>query len=119
MIKIVRESLLEFHQTGDPLNSLNIGISNITNFKDINEFIDYIIIMLPTILNCDKIPYDIIIFRGVLIKDSYFKKIVKFLILKNKIFKIKGKEFIMDPDGDSSIADIWYILNKRLNTLGF
>ena len=29
-MKIVRESLNEFHQTGDPLKSLDIGIDNIT-----------------------------------------------------------------------------------------
>jgi len=38
LVKIVRESLLEFHQTGDPLGSLNVGTKSeaieVINFFD-------------------------------------------------------------------------------------
>ena len=122
MIKIVRESLLEFHQTGDPLNSLNIGISNITEFKNVIEFINYIISMIPSILGTDKIPDDIIKEKGLLMGDEYFKKICRFL--NGKTFKIEEREFQIDEDGHTissnlSSLNIWYTIHDELERLGF
>ena len=79
-MKLVRESLLEFHQTGDPLGSLDLGFK----FHTVEELADFIMSVLPEIFN-GKIPDDILINsegmpnKFIKIKGIYYDKIINFL----------------------------------------
>jgi len=79
-MKLVRESLLEFHQTGDPLNSLDLGFK----FYTVEELSNFIISVLPEIFG-GEIPKDILIHdkgmphKFIKIKGIYYDKIIDFL----------------------------------------
>jgi len=93
-MKLVRESLNEFHQTGDPLGSLKIG--GLEQFKDkvftdANEWADFIIEIMPLILGTSEIPDDILFAkRGYYINDNYWQKIADFLNYYDILLHING-----------------------------
>jgi len=88
-MKIVRESLNEFHQTGDPLGSLKIGALEEMRghvFPSYDKLVNYILSILPLILGTTKIPDDILHSNNEkythdrYINEQYWSKISDFLI---------------------------------------
>ena len=55
------KTLNEFHKGNKPLDTLGLGELNRKDFSSIEDFVDWLISILPTILNTDIIPDDLII----------------------------------------------------------
>ena len=100
----------KFEETTDPLKDMGIGLLNFRgNFDKIKDFQDYMIKVLPGILETDEIPEDIIYDSEYhYINDKYFYKIGNHI--KNRL-KIVGENIL-----DVSWANFLF---KRLKEIGF
>lgn len=109
-MKLVKESINEFHKTGDIKSSLKMGEASIENitFDTEGELEDFIIDIIPYILGTNGIPEDIINEKNTYIRDTYFRKIRTFLEDRKISFKDYG-DYYIDP----------FSLHKKLNKLGF
>jgi hypothetical protein len=82
---LVKESI-SFERGGDPKSILGIGYDNPRVFKSADEFIDFLIKVLPILFN-GKIPDDIISRHGKgTINWNYYEKILEFLRNTNKTY---------------------------------
>ena len=76
---------ISFQRGVDPKSSLGIGIENPRTFTTIDEFINFLIGVLPYILD-GKIPDDILMTKGEFIENYYYEKIIVFLINTGKTY---------------------------------
>ena len=101
--QLVSENL-DFERGRDPKTILNIGVLNMDKvFNNTEDLIEWLIFILPILLDTKKIPEDIIEGKDDYIHDKYFDKIYKYI--NNKI-----KDFDWD---------IIPQLNKALRKLGY
>ena len=84
----------EFVRGKDPKESLNLGIYK-KDFKGLIDFTEWFISILPTVLNMQNIPEDIIDieFYGTVIPSKYNQLIEDFII---KNYNIKNKQIIFN-----------------------
>jgi hypothetical protein len=85
-MKLVREYINEkFVADSDPIHDMGIGeyYGQHKTFSEENEFYDWLIRMIPKILNTDKIPKDLLTYpnkTGKHINDKYMYDILKYII---------------------------------------
>lgn len=126
-MQIVRESLYNFHKTGDIKSSLGIGILYRRDFESDEDIADWMISILPTILELNEIPEDILIrFRGLSgspisnYQTRYYDEINPKYI--NRIHQKAKETGIVKEDDEGRILAIpsWYIKTiEKLKDMGF